>query len=201
MSGQKDREKRREEREAAESKAAGGDRRTRLLQLAAGGVFLAIIVVVVVIIVAGSGGSSGGGDKPDRRTGDRGRQTARRHPAERRRARQSERAGDPDTSTATCSARSARSIPKKSCPEVIEKQVKNGEVKIVYPRLHHHQRRIDPGRRSRPRRGRTGQRLDLHRALLPQPGRGALGLRDRRIHRRDRRRRGRPGHEAVQRRT
>ena len=60
MSGQKDREKRREEREAAEAKAAGGDRRTRLLQLSAGGVFLAIIAVVVIIIVAGSGGGSGG---------------------------------------------------------------------------------------------------------------------------------------------
>jgi protein-disulfide isomerase len=37
-------------------------RRQRLLQLSAGGVFLAIIVVVVVIIVAGSGGGSSGGD-------------------------------------------------------------------------------------------------------------------------------------------
>ncbi len=60
MSNQRDREKRREERLAAESQAASGDRRTRLLQFAAGGVFLAIVVVVVVIIVAGSGGSSGG---------------------------------------------------------------------------------------------------------------------------------------------
>jgi protein-disulfide isomerase len=60
MSNQRDREKRKEERIAAEQQAASGDRRTRLLQLSAGGVFLAIIVVVVVIIVAGSGGSSGG---------------------------------------------------------------------------------------------------------------------------------------------
>lgn len=57
---QRSREKRREERIEAESKAEGADRRTRLLQLSAGGVFLAIIIVVVVIIVAGSGGSSGG---------------------------------------------------------------------------------------------------------------------------------------------
>ncbi|MBS1886919.1 MAG: thioredoxin domain-containing protein [Actinobacteria bacterium] len=35
------------------------DRRGRLLQLAAGGAFLAIIVVVVVIVVASSGGGSG----------------------------------------------------------------------------------------------------------------------------------------------
>jgi protein-disulfide isomerase len=60
MSNQRDREKRREERLAAEAQAAGGERRTRLLQLAAGGAFLAIIVVVVVIIVASSGSSSGG---------------------------------------------------------------------------------------------------------------------------------------------
>lgn len=62
MSQQSDRERRREERLAAEAKAAGADRRTRLLQLSAGGVFLAIIVVVVVIIVAGSGG---GDSSPD----------------------------------------------------------------------------------------------------------------------------------------
>jgi protein-disulfide isomerase len=60
MSNQGDREKRREDRIAEESKAAGSDRRQRLLQLAAGGVFLAIIVVVVVIIVVGSGSDSGG---------------------------------------------------------------------------------------------------------------------------------------------
>jgi protein-disulfide isomerase len=62
MSDQRDREQRREERLAEEAKAAGADRRTRLLQLSAGGVFLAIIIVVVVIIVAGSGGGSSGGD-------------------------------------------------------------------------------------------------------------------------------------------
>ncbi|HEY2478147.1 MAG TPA: thioredoxin domain-containing protein [Solirubrobacterales bacterium] len=60
MSNQRDREKRREERLEAEQQAASGDRRTRLLQLSAGGVFLAIIVVVVVIIAVGSGSSSGG---------------------------------------------------------------------------------------------------------------------------------------------
>jgi len=59
---QRSREQRREERIAAESKAASGDRRTRLLQFAAGGVFLVIIAVVVVIIVAGGGSSSSGGN-------------------------------------------------------------------------------------------------------------------------------------------
>ncbi|HVV91006.1 MAG TPA: thioredoxin domain-containing protein [Solirubrobacterales bacterium] len=58
MSERSGREQRREERLAAESQAASGERRARLLQLAAGGAFLAIIVVVVVIIVAGSGGNS-----------------------------------------------------------------------------------------------------------------------------------------------
>ena len=57
---ERSREKRREERLAEESKAASGDRRTRLLQFAAGGVFLAIIIVVVVIIAVGGGSSSGG---------------------------------------------------------------------------------------------------------------------------------------------
>jgi protein-disulfide isomerase len=57
---ERSREKRREERIAEESKAASGDRRTRLLQFAAGGVFLAIIIVVVVIVAVGGGSSSGG---------------------------------------------------------------------------------------------------------------------------------------------
>jgi protein-disulfide isomerase len=60
MSNQRDREKRREERLAAEAKAEGGERRTRLLQLASGGVFLAIVVIVVVIVIVSSGGGSGG---------------------------------------------------------------------------------------------------------------------------------------------
>ncbi len=60
MSNKREREKRREERIAAESKAETGDRRTRLLQIGAGAVFLAIIAVVVVIVIAGSSSSSGG---------------------------------------------------------------------------------------------------------------------------------------------
>lgn len=60
MSNKREREKRREQRVAEEAKAATGDRRARLLQLGAGAVFLAIIAVVVVIVVAGSSSSSGG---------------------------------------------------------------------------------------------------------------------------------------------
>jgi protein-disulfide isomerase len=60
MSGKQDREKRREERIAAETQAASGDRRSRMLQIGAGAVFVAIIAVVVVIVVASSGSSSGG---------------------------------------------------------------------------------------------------------------------------------------------
>jgi protein-disulfide isomerase len=60
MSNKKEREKRREERIAAESKADSGDRRTRLLQIGAGAVFIVIIAVVVIIVIAGSSSSSGG---------------------------------------------------------------------------------------------------------------------------------------------
>lgn len=61
MSNKREREKRREERLAEEQKgpAGSGEQRTRLLQIAAGAVFLAI-VAVVVLIVANSGGDEGG---------------------------------------------------------------------------------------------------------------------------------------------
>jgi protein-disulfide isomerase len=60
MSNKKEREKRRDERLAEEAKAATGDRRTRLLQIGAGAIFVAIIAVVVIIVVAGSSSDSGG---------------------------------------------------------------------------------------------------------------------------------------------
>jgi protein-disulfide isomerase len=130
MSGQKDREKRREERIAAESQAATGDRRTRLLQLAAGGVFLAIIVVVVVIIVAGSGSDSGGdaGNIEEKTQVDKLLQ------------------GIPQTGTVLGDPKApvtlyeygdlqcpvCKSYSEEILPPIIEKQVKNGEVKIDY---------------------------------------------------------------------
>jgi protein-disulfide isomerase len=130
MSGQKDREKRREEREAAEAKAAGGDRRTRLLQLAAGGVFLAIIVVVVIIIVAGSGGD-GGGD-----AANVGEETQV----------EKELAGIPQNANVLGKASApvtlieygdlqcpiCKEYSENFLPDIIEKRVKNGEVKIIY---------------------------------------------------------------------
>lgn len=62
MSNKREREKRREERLREEQKMGGSsEQRTRLLQIAAGAVFLAV-VVVVVLIVANSGGGDSGGD-------------------------------------------------------------------------------------------------------------------------------------------
>jgi protein-disulfide isomerase len=130
MSGQKDREKRREEREAAEAKAAGGDRRTRLLQLAAGGVFLAIIIVVVVIIVAGSGSNSGG--KPDK--------IAETTEVDQmlgtipQKANVLGKASAPVTliEYGDLQCPICKEYSEEVLPEIIEKQVKNGEVKIVY---------------------------------------------------------------------
>jgi protein-disulfide isomerase len=130
MSGSKDREKRREERIAAESKAATGDRRTRLLQFAAGGVFLAIIVVVVIIIVAGGSSKSGG---------DAGNLTEETQVDKLL-------AGIPQQATVLGKSSApvtlyeygdlqcpiCKEYSEEVLPAIIEKQVKNGEVKIVY---------------------------------------------------------------------
>jgi len=132
MSGQKDREKRREEREAAEAKAAGGDRRTRLLQLAAGGVFLAIIVVVVVIIVAGSGGSSdSGGEKP---SGEQTTEVDKLLGNIPQNANVLGKASAPVTlyEYGDLQCPICKEYSEEVLPEVIENQVKKGEVKIVY---------------------------------------------------------------------
>jgi protein-disulfide isomerase len=60
MSNKREREKRREQRIAEESKASSGDRRTRVLQIGAGAVFIAIVAVVVIIVIAGSSSDGGG---------------------------------------------------------------------------------------------------------------------------------------------
>jgi len=130
MSGQKDREKRREEREAAEAKAAGGDRRTRLLQLSAGGVFLAIIAVVVIIIVAGSGGGSGGdaGNVEEKTEVDKLLTGIPQN------ANVLGKASAPVTlyEYGDLQCPICKEYSEQVLPAVIEKQVKNGEVKIVY---------------------------------------------------------------------
>jgi protein-disulfide isomerase len=130
MSGQKDREKRREERETAEAKAAGGDRRTRLLQLSAAGVFLAIIVVVVVIIVAGSGGGSGGdaGNVEEKTEVDKLLTGIPQN------ANVLGEASAPVTlyEYGDLQCPICKEYSEFVLPEVIEKQVKKGEVKIVY---------------------------------------------------------------------
>jgi protein-disulfide isomerase len=131
MSGQKDRDKRREERIAAESKASNGDRRTRLLQLSAGGVFLAIIVVVVVIIVAGSGGSSSGGDAP---SGEQKTEVDKLLTGIPQNANVLGKASAPVTlyEYGDLQCPICKEYSEEVLPQVIEKQVKNGEVKIVY---------------------------------------------------------------------
>ena len=129
MSGQKDREKRREERIAAESKAASGDRRTRLLQFAAGGVFLAIIAVVVIIIVAGSGSSGGDAGNVEETT-----------EVDKLLSGIPQKATVLGKSTAPVTLYEYGDLQCPICkeysedvlPQIIEKQVKNGEVKIVY---------------------------------------------------------------------
>jgi protein-disulfide isomerase len=130
MSGQKDRDKRREERLAAESQAASGDRRTRLLQLSAGGVFLAIIVVVVVIIVASSGSSSGG-DASNLSEKTEVTQLLSGIP---------QKATVLGKSTAPVTLYEYGDLQCPICkeyseevlPEIIEKMVRKGEVKIIY---------------------------------------------------------------------
>jgi protein-disulfide isomerase len=129
MSGSKDREKRREERIAAESKAAGGERRARLLQLAAGGVFLAIIAVVVIIIVAGSGGS--GGDSSNLVEKEEVAKLLKGLPQE------GTTLGDKNAPVKLyeygdlqCSA--CKYYSEEVLPDVIENQVRKGEVSITF---------------------------------------------------------------------
>jgi protein-disulfide isomerase len=130
MSNQRDREKRKEERIAAEHQAASGDRRTRLLQLSAGGVFLAIIVVVVVIIVAGSGGSSGG-------DASNVVEVAQVNKLEKGIPQEKTILGK-STAPVTLIEYGDLQCPickeysEEFLPSIIEKQVKNGEVKIVF---------------------------------------------------------------------
>jgi protein-disulfide isomerase len=130
MSNQRDREKRREEREAAEKQADSGDRRTRLLQLSAGGVFLAIIVVVVVIIVAGSGSSSGG----DASSVTEKTQVDQLLGGIPQKGTVLGKASAPVTliEYGDLQCPICKEYSEEFLPEIIENQVKKGEVKLVY---------------------------------------------------------------------
>jgi protein-disulfide isomerase len=130
MSGKQDREKRREERIAEESKAASGDRRTRLLQIGAGAVFIVIIAVVVVIVVASSGGGSGGDaenlveiKQVDSLVGGIPQQNLVLGKA----SAPVELIEYGDLQCPIC-----KEYSEEFLPSLIEKQVKNGEAKIVF---------------------------------------------------------------------
>jgi protein-disulfide isomerase len=130
MSNKREREKRREEREAQEAKASSSDRRTRLLQLGAGAVFLAIVAVVVVIVVAG-GSSSSGGDAT------KIEEVAQVESLVNGNQQQKLALGDPkapvelieygDLQCPVC-----KEYSEEILPPIVEKQVKNGEAKIIF---------------------------------------------------------------------
>lgn len=129
MSNKREREKRREERLQAEAKVDTGDRRTRLLQLGAGAVFL-VIVAVVVLIVANSGGDSGG-DAANLKEVSEVDSLVAGIPQNRMVL------GDPkakvelaeygDLQCPVC-----KQFSEEILPPIIEKQVANGEAKIVF---------------------------------------------------------------------
>jgi protein-disulfide isomerase len=130
MSNKKEREKRREERLAEEAKASTGDRRTRLLQVGAGAVFIAILVVVVVIVLAGSSSDSGG-DAQNLKEVSQVDSLVNGIPQTKLIL------GDPkapvelieygDLQCPVC-----KSYSEQILPPIVEKQVKNGEAKIIF---------------------------------------------------------------------
>jgi protein-disulfide isomerase len=131
MSNKREREKRREERLREEQKTVGSsEQRTRLLQLGAGAVFLAI-VVVVVLIVANSGGSDSGGDASDIQEVKAVESLFEGIP------QQDLVLGDPkakvelieygDLQCPVC-----KQFAEEILPPVVEKQVRAGDVKVVF---------------------------------------------------------------------
>jgi protein-disulfide isomerase len=129
MSNKREREKRREQRLQEEAKVDTGERRTRLLQFGAGAVFL-VIVAVVVLIVANSGGDSGG-DATDLKEVSDVDSLVSGIP------QNGLVLGDPkakvelaeygDLQCPVC-----KQFSEEVLPPVIEKQVKNGEAKVVF---------------------------------------------------------------------
>jgi protein-disulfide isomerase len=131
MSNKREREKRREERLHEEQKTGGsGEQRKRLLQIAAGAAFLAI-VAVVVLIVANSGGSDEGGDAGNLKEVKAVEKLFAGIP------QQDLVLGDPaakvelveygDLQCPVC-----RAFAEEILPPVVEDQVKNGDVKVVF---------------------------------------------------------------------
>lgn len=131
MSNKREREKRREERLREEQKGPGsGEQRKKLLQIAAGGVFLAV-VVVVVLIIANSGGSEDGGDASNLGDVQEVEKLFSGIP------QQDMVLGDPkakveliewgDLQCPVC-----KQFAEETLPPVIEKQVRAGEVKVVF---------------------------------------------------------------------
>lgn len=133
MSNKREREKRREERLSAEQKttgAGGGDQRKKLLQIAAGGVFLAI-VVVIGLIVANSGGDEEGGDASNLGDVQQVESLFANIPQEELVL------GDPDAKVelveyGDLQCPVCKHFAEDILPPVIEKQVRSGEVKVVF---------------------------------------------------------------------
>lgn len=132
MSNKRDREKRREERLREEQGGAtgSGEQRTRLLQIAAGAVFLAV-VAVVVLIIANSGGGDSGGDASNLEGVQEVEKLFAGIP-------QDEMVlGDPNAPVEVAEYGDlqcpvCKQFAEDIIPPVIEKQVRNGEVKMVF---------------------------------------------------------------------
>jgi protein-disulfide isomerase len=131
MSNKREREKRREERLQEEQRSGGGGaQRTRLLQIAAGAVFLAV-VVVVVLIVASSGGDDSGGDAGNLQEVSVVEKLLSGIP------QQGLTLGEPDAKVelveyGDLQCPICRQFAEEILPPVIEKQVRSGDVKVVF---------------------------------------------------------------------
>jgi len=108
---------------------SGTDRRTQLLQLAAGAVFLAVAVVLVLIVVNGSS-SGDGGDAKLEGVSEVNRKLAGI-------PQQGMVLGDPKAPVevveyADLQCPYCKAFTEETLPPIIEKQVKNGEVKVAF---------------------------------------------------------------------
>ena len=120
-----------------------------LLQLGAGAVFLAIVAVVVLIVV-NSGSSDSGGDASNIEDAAAVDEPVRRHPAAGAGPRRPRGESRTDRVRRPAVPGLQSLLRKKSCPPIIEGQVRDGEAKLGLPQLHDHRRRSR--RRPAPRR-------------------------------------------------